>query len=407
MNIKRFMVILGGVWLAAILVFSWGCQNQPTGPGNTLNDSGTKFRSFQSGTHDGYYWSLWTDDRGGWVDYQNGSDGNYSVSWDYDGNFTCGKGWSSGSTNRVVGYNIGSHTHNSGGVFGYYGWSRNPLMEYYVNERWGRSRPTGNRVGSVSSDGGNYDIYEAWRSNAPSIDGTQSFRQIFSTRTSQNSTGSNHTITFANHANAWRNAGYGLGSDMSPAAILLTESYGGGSGYVNATVWSGGSSGGGSTSTTTTSGGGGSTTTTSGGGGGGSISIVVRARSTDGNGKIDVRVGGNTITTWTLGTGMANWETSTQYSGGLNVCFTNDADNRDVQIDYVVVNGQTRQSENQSYNTGVWQDGSCGGSNSEWLHCNGCIGYGDVSGGGGGGGGSTSTTTTSGSSWWWGGGSWW
>jgi hypothetical protein len=264
MNFKRFLAIFGIICLAVVIVFSWGCQNQPTAPQEVGNDTEQllpvpKLSGYSSGTHDGYFWSLWTDDRGGWVDYQNGSGGNYSVSWDYDGNFTCGKGWSSGSTNRVVGYNIGAHTHNSGGVFGYYGWSRNPLMEYYVNERWGRNRPTGTRVGSVSSDGGSYDIYTAWRSNAPSIDGTQSFRQIFSTRTSQNSTGSNHTITFANHANAWRNSGYGLGSDMSPAAILLTEAYGGGSGYVNATVWSAGSSSGGGGSSGGSSGGGGIT----------------------------------------------------------------------------------------------------------------------------------------------------
>lgn len=220
-----------------------------------------EMKSYQSGNHDGYFWSLWTDDRGGWVDYQNGSGGNYSVSWDYDGNFTCGKGWSSGSNSRIVGYNVGVHNHNGGGVFGYYGWSRNPLMEYYVNERWGSGRPDGGtRVGSVSSDGGNYDIYTAMRYNAPSIDGTQTFRQIYSTRTSENSTGSNHTITFANHYNAWRNAGYQLGSDMSPAAILLTEAYGGSDGYVNATVWeagsSGGSSSGGSSSGGSSSGGG-------------------------------------------------------------------------------------------------------------------------------------------------------
>ena len=99
--------------------------------------------SYESGTHDGYFWSLWTDDQSGWVDYNNGSGGNYSVAWDYDGNFTCGKGWSSGSSTRIIGYNCGVHNHNGGGVFGYYGWSRNPLMEYYVNERWGSNRPSG------------------------------------------------------------------------------------------------------------------------------------------------------------------------------------------------------------------------------------------------------------------------
>jgi len=396
MNFKRFIIAFGAIVLVIVMVLSIGCQNQPTAPQEVAKDTeqvtaNPKIRGYQSGTNGGYFWSLWTDDAGGYVDYQNGSDGNYSVSWDYNGNFTCGKGWSSGSTNRNVGYNCGAHTCNGGGVFAYYGWSRNPLMEYYVNERWGSSRPTGTRRGSVSSDGGTYDIYTATRYNAPSIDGTQTFTQIFSTRTSQNSTGSSHTITFANHANAWRNVGYGLGSDMSPAAILLTEGYGGSNGYCNATVWDGGS-GGGSTSTTTTTSG--YTTTTTSGGGGGSNSIVVRARGTNGSEHINLTVGGSQIGSWTLSTSYNNYSASTNNTGGINVVFDNDGTNRDVQVDYITVNGSTRQAENQGTNTAVWQNGSCGGSNSEWMHCNGYIGFGDVSGGGGGG--STSTTTTSG-----------
>ncbi len=199
---------------------------------------GYQLKSYQSGTNNGYFWFLWKDDKPGTVTYTNGSAGNYSVSWNYTGNFTCGKGWSSGSTSRKVGYNIGVHNHTGGGVIAYYGWTRNPLIEYYVNERWGNSRPTGTRFGSVSSDGGTYDMYYATRVNAPSIDGTQTFKQIFSTRTSMAPTGQNRVITFANHVNAWRNGGHGLGSDLSPYGIMLTEAYGGNStGNVNLTVW--------------------------------------------------------------------------------------------------------------------------------------------------------------------------
>jgi hypothetical protein len=64
--------------------------------------------------------------------------------------------------------------------------------------------------------------------------------------------------------------------------------------------------------------------------------------------------------------------------GNCYVEFYNDASGRDVQVDYLQVCGSTRQAESQSYNTAVWQNGSCGGSNSEWMHCNGVIGFGDV-----------------------------
>jgi len=214
-----------------------------------------QLKTYESGTDDGFFWSLWkSDGLSGSVNYSNGSGGNYSVSWNMNGNFTCGKGWSSGSRTRIVGYNCGSFSlSGGGGSMAYYGWTRNPLMEYYVNEKWGSTRPAdGGSLRTVSSDGGTYNVYTSWRSNAPSIDGTQSFRQIYSTRTSQNSTGANHNITFANHANAWSAAGYGLGSDISPSAILLTEAWGTSNGYCNVTVWESGSSSGTTTTPTTT-----------------------------------------------------------------------------------------------------------------------------------------------------------
>lgn len=198
-------------------------------------------KTYDSGTNNGYFWTLWKSDGAtGTCNYVNGSGGNYSISFSgFNGNFTCGKGWSTGSRTRTVNYNCGAFTLNGGGSFAYYGWTRSPLIEYYVNEKWGSNRPASSeRRGSVNSDGGTYDIYTAMRYNAPSIDGTQTFRQVFSTRTAQSPTGQNKSITFANHVNAWANVGLGIGSDISPSAILLTESYGTNtSGYVNATVW--------------------------------------------------------------------------------------------------------------------------------------------------------------------------
>ena len=81
----------------------------------------------------------------------------------------------------------------------------------------------------------------------------------------------------------------------------------------------------------------------------------------------------------TLGTGMQDYTASTSLSGGITVAYTNDGGNRDVQVDYIIVNGQVRQSEAQSYNTGLYANGSCGGGGySEWMHCNGAIGYGNT-----------------------------
>ena len=112
----------------------------------------------------------------------------------------------------------------------------------------------------------------------------------------------------------------------------------------------------------------------------GSSSIVVRARGTAGAESITLRVDNSNVATWTLSTSYQSFSASTNLSGGVTVAFTNDGGSRDVQVDYIIVNGETRQSENQSFNTGFYANGSCGGgSNSEWMHCNGAIGYGPVS----------------------------
>lgn len=105
--------------------------------------------------------------------------------------------------------------------------------------------------------------------------------------------------------------------------------------------------------------------------------IVVRARGTQGSENIDLRVNGTTIASWTLTTSMANYTASG--NGQVTVHFTNDAGGRDVQVDYITHNVITYQSENQVTNTGVWQDGSCGGSSSEWLHCTGYIEFSSAS----------------------------
>ena len=114
-------------------------------------------------------------------------------------------------------------------------------------------------------------------------------------------------------------------------------------------------------------------------------SIVVRARGTAGTESVSLRIDNTNVATWTMTTSLQNYSASTNLNGSITVAFTNDATGRDVQVDYIIVNGTTRQAEAQSSNTGVYANGSCGGGGfSEWLHCNGAIGFGTVSGGGGG-----------------------
>jgi endo-1,4-beta-xylanase len=68
-------------------------------------------------------------------------------------------------------------------------------------------------------------------------------------------------------------------------------------------------------------------------------------------------------------------------SGKLQVHLTNDNVNNsnDLEIDFIVNNGTVHEAEQMPLNTGVWT-GTCGGSFSQSLHCNGYIQFPNVSG---------------------------
>ncbi|HYC86624.1 MAG TPA: BACON domain-containing carbohydrate-binding protein [Chryseosolibacter sp.] len=107
-------------------------------------------------------------------------------------------------------------------------------------------------------------------------------------------------------------------------------------------------------------------------------SIIVRARGTAGSERIELRVNNATVATWTLSKTMADYTASG--SGEITVHFINDERRRDVQVDYVSIGGIVYQAEQQAMNTGVYQNGTCGGAFSEWLNCNGYIVFGASSG---------------------------
>lgn len=51
---------------------------------------------------DGFYYSFWTEESTG-VDYEDGSDGKYSVTWESSSiDFVAGKGWATGSDRYVA-----------------------------------------------------------------------------------------------------------------------------------------------------------------------------------------------------------------------------------------------------------------------------------------------------------------
>ncbi|GJC77199.1 glycosyl hydrolase family 11 [Colletotrichum tofieldiae] len=174
-----------------------------------------------TGTNNGYYYSWWTDGASP-VTYTNGAGGSYSVNWQSGGNFVGGKGWKTGGARTIKYSGTFAPVNNGNAYLTVYGWTRSPLIEYYIVENHGSYNPgsAGTLKGQVTVDGSVYKLYQATRTNAPSIDGTKTFQQFWAVRENKRSSGSVNTQTFFD---AWKKAGMNLGTH--DYMIMATEGY--------------------------------------------------------------------------------------------------------------------------------------------------------------------------------------
>ena len=173
---------------------------------------------------DGYSYEIWQEDTPNTSSMTLGSGGSFSTQWQCGpdgsrGNFLARRGLSFGLNNSKHWQDYGNFTcdfdcdwqpGNSGNSrICIYGWTQNPLVEYYIIEDWKNWVPKANGapLAQVTIDGSLYDIFTDER-DSYTIEGNKHFTQYFSVRHDTRSKG---TISIYKHFEAWEKVGLKMG----------------------------------------------------------------------------------------------------------------------------------------------------------------------------------------------------
>ena len=206
----------------------------------------------------GYDYEMWNQNGQGQASMNPGA-GSFTCSWSNIENFLArmGKNYDSQKKNYkafgniVLTYDV-EYTPRGNSYMCVYGWTRNPLMEYYIVEGWGDWRPPGNdgeNKGTVTLNGNTYDIRKTMRYNQPSLDGTSTFPQYWSVR-QQSGSANNQTnymkgtIDVSKHFDAWAQSGLDMSGTLYEVSLNIEGYRSNGSANVKSVTVSQGEGGG-------------------------------------------------------------------------------------------------------------------------------------------------------------------
>lgn len=201
------------------------CPSAALPPG-VQQSGGQQYCSNQRGpVGNGYGYELWAAGHGTGCMTVSGKDATFKATWTNVEDFLgrVGLDFDETKSHRQIG-NIWAEfaetqTGSEQGLtyIGIYGWTVNPLREFYIIEDWGATKPAGlasdgtprEAVGVLEIDGETYDVWKKSRENKPSIKGTASFDQYFSIRRSARHCG---RISVSEHLSGWEKHGLSLGN---------------------------------------------------------------------------------------------------------------------------------------------------------------------------------------------------
>lgn len=205
-------VVLKAVGVAALLGLPLQVHSQ------TISANG-------SGTQDGFFYVFWKDSGEASIRLEAG--GRYTALWNNTANnWFGGKGWQPGG-DRVIQYTgTFTATGSANAYLSLYGWTKSPVVEYYIVESWGSYNPgncSGGRIlGRYQADGANYELHDCRRRGA-GLEINQA-PLYFSVRVPKNPLGAiSGTIDTGRHFDEWKKLGVNLGTH--DYMIMATEGY--------------------------------------------------------------------------------------------------------------------------------------------------------------------------------------